>query len=88
MRLVHDHRGIEAITERGVVSGGVEHEVDCIVMATGFETGYNAAGLGPRKLGYDIIGRNGQSLSAKWAGADPRHGDAEHREPPRWRFFG
>jgi hypothetical protein len=27
-------------------TAGVEYEVDCIVMATGFETGYNAAGMG------------------------------------------
>ena len=60
-------RGVERITEKGVVAGGVEYEVDCIVFATGFEvgTGYT------RRAGYDILGRNGQQLSEKW-GNGPR----------------
>ena len=55
-------RGVERITEKGIVAGGVEYEVDCIVFATGFEvgTGYT------RRAGYDILGRNGQLLSEKW----------------------
>ena len=54
--------GVERITANGVVANGVEHEVDCIVFATGFEvgTGYT------RRAGYDIIGRNGHTLSEKW----------------------
>jgi cyclohexanone monooxygenase len=32
-----DGRGVERITEGGVVVAGVEYEVDCIVFATGFE---------------------------------------------------
>ena len=53
---------MERITEKGIVAGGVEYEVDCIVFATGFEvgTGYT------RRAGYDILGRNGQLLSEKW----------------------
>jgi cyclohexanone monooxygenase len=66
VELVHDVGGIEAITEKGVVAKGKLYEVDCIVFATGFETGYNANNLGPQKIGYDIIGRNGQTLSEKW----------------------
>eukprot|EP00937_MAST-01D_sp_MAST-1D-sp2_P006713 g6713.t1 len=58
--------GIERVTARGVVAAGREHEVDCIVWATGFETGYSAAELGPRKVGFEIYGRGGQSLSSKW----------------------
>ena len=55
-------RGVERITEKGIVAGGGEYEVDCIVFATGFEvgTGYT------RRAGYDILGRNGQLLSEKW----------------------
>ena len=60
-------KGVERITAKGVVANGVEHEVDCIVFATGFEvgTGYT------RRAGYDIVGRNGQHLSDKW-GNGPR----------------
>jgi cyclohexanone monooxygenase len=76
-----DGAGIQEVTETGVVSNGVEYPVDCIVMATGFETGYNAAGMGPQKLGYDIVGRGGQRLSEKWGAADARHGAAEWNGP-------
>ena len=41
-------RGVDRITEKGVVFDGVEYEVDCIIFATGFEVGtalYPARGL-------------------------------------------
>ena len=34
-----DGKGVERITEKGVVAGGVEYEVDCIIYASGFEVG-------------------------------------------------
>ena len=56
-------RGVERITEKGVVVDGHEYEIDCLILATGFEVGtsYN------RRAGYEIIGRKGQTLSEKWA---------------------
>ncbi|MCZ6620062.1 MAG: NAD(P)/FAD-dependent oxidoreductase [Gammaproteobacteria bacterium] len=56
-------RGVESITEKGVVVDGEEYEIDCLILATGFEVGtsYN------RRAGYEIIGREGQTLSDKWA---------------------
>ena len=60
-------KGVERITAKGVVANGVEHEVDCIVFATGFEVGTGDT----RRAGYDIVGRNGQHLSDKW-GNGPR----------------
>jgi cation diffusion facilitator CzcD-associated flavoprotein CzcO len=51
---------IEEITPKGIRAGGKEHEVDIIVIATGFD-----ALTGPLKnLG--IRGRGGQSLAQKW----------------------
>ena len=58
-----DGRGVERVTERGIVANGTEYPVDCIVFATGFEVGTSYT----RRAGYDIIGRNGLSLSDKWA---------------------
>ena len=56
-------RGVDRITEKGVVVDGQEYEIDCLILATGFEVGtpYN------RRAGYEIIGRKGQALSEKWA---------------------
>jgi len=64
-------RGVERITEQGVVANGVEHEVDCIIFATGFEVGTSYS----RRAGYEIVGRGGVTLSDKWAdGVRTLHG--------------
>ncbi len=55
-------RGVERITPTGVVANGVEYEVDCIIFATGFEVGTSYT----RRAGYDIVGRNGETLSDHW----------------------
>ena len=34
-----DGQGVERITEHGVVVGGTEYEIDCLIYATGFEVG-------------------------------------------------
>ncbi|MCH7788763.1 MAG: NAD(P)/FAD-dependent oxidoreductase [Acidobacteria bacterium] len=73
-----DGRGVERITQRGVVVDGVEYEVDCIVFATGFEvgTGYS------RRAGYEIVGRDDLTLSDKWAdGVRTLHGIASQGFP-------
>lgn len=66
-----DGKGVERITSKGVVVAGKEYELDCIVFATGFETGYTADELGPQKAGFELIGRGGVRLSEKWS-AGPR----------------
>jgi cyclohexanone monooxygenase len=56
---------ITRITETGIEAGGVSHEFDDIVFATGFDAMTGAL------LGVDIKGRAGESLNAKWE-AGPR----------------
>lgn len=56
-------KGVERITETGVVVNGQEYEVDCLIFATGFEVGTNYT----RQSGYDLSGRDGLKLSDKWA---------------------
>ena len=70
--LVHtDGRGVERITERGVVANGREYELDCLIYATGFEVGT----LYTRRAGYDIVGKGGALLSEKWgSGLRTLHG--------------
>ncbi len=58
-----DGKGVERITETGLVANGQLYEVDCIVYASGFEFGANFQ----LKSGFDIKGRGGQSLSEYWA---------------------
>ena len=70
--LVDTHgRGVERITTQGVVVDGVEYEVDCIIYATGFEVGTDYT----RRSGYELHGRDGLTLTEKWAdGAATFHG--------------
>ncbi len=63
--LVDTHgKGVERITETGVVVDGKEYEVDCLIYATGFEVGTDYS----RRAGLDLVGRGGITLSEKWAG--------------------
>jgi cyclohexanone monooxygenase len=55
-------RGVDRITENAVVVNGKAYEVDCIIYATGFEVGTSYT----RRAGYEVIGRNGQTLTQKW----------------------
>ena len=66
-----DGRGVDRITERGIVVGDTEYELDCIIFATGFEVGTDYT----RRAGYEVIGRDGLTLTEKWRdGASTFHG--------------
>lgn len=71
-------QGVERITEKGIVANGKEHELDCIIYATGFEW---ATDLSSR-IGAPIIGRDGQSLTDKFKdGIATMHGWAVNGFP-------
>jgi cyclohexanone monooxygenase len=55
-------RGVDRVTENGVVALGREYSLDCLIFATGFEF------LSPieHRLGFDITGRGGQRISDLW----------------------
>ena len=55
-------RGLERVTSKGVVANGQEYEVDCLIFATGFDTGRNLM----TSLGMEIVGRDGRTLSKHW----------------------
>ncbi|MCY4012566.1 MAG: NAD(P)/FAD-dependent oxidoreductase [Gammaproteobacteria bacterium] len=81
---VSDSKGVERITETGVVANGIEYEVDCIVYATGFEITTSAH----RRVDFDTIGRDGQSLYDHWAdGFRTLHGLSSHGFP-NWFTIG
>jgi cation diffusion facilitator CzcD-associated flavoprotein CzcO len=64
-----DGRGVDAITERGIVVGGVEYPVDCIAFASGFEVGTVYA----RRIGFELYGRGGVSLTEDWGNGTTVH---------------
>jgi cyclohexanone monooxygenase len=73
-----DGKGVERITGTGLVAAGVEHELDCIIYSTGFEVGTEHT----RRMGFDIIGRNGVKLSDHWSqGMRTMHGIHVHGFP-------
>ena len=55
--------GVERITENGVVVDEVRYELDCLIFATGFEVGTDYA----RRTGFEVVGRDGLTLTEKWA---------------------
>ncbi len=55
-------RGVERITAHGVVVDGVEHDVDCLIFASGFQIG----GSIQSRLGYEVRGVGGVSLGEHW----------------------
>ncbi len=58
-----DGKGIDEITERGIIANGELVKLDCIIFATGFEVGTDYT----RRSGYDLVGKGGLKLSDKWA---------------------
>ncbi len=76
-------KGIERITEKGIVAGGVEYELDCIIYASGFEVGTPME----RRAGYEVYGRAGLALSAKWReGVSTLYGMQTHDFPNLFIF--
>ena len=73
-----DGKGVERITENGVVAAGTLYELDCIIFASGFEVGTSFT----HRAGYDVTGRDGLKLSDYWAdGMKSRHGIHAHGFP-------
>ena len=57
---------VERVTERGVVAGGVEREVDCIVYATGFRANDFVVPMA-------VTGTDGRDLQQTWSGGAEAH---------------
>lgn len=64
-------RGVEQISATGVVVDGTEYPLDCLIFATGFEVGTDYT----RRTGFEVIGRDGRTLSGTWSdGVRTLHG--------------
>jgi cyclohexanone monooxygenase len=70
-------RGVEQLTEDGVVANGQEYKVDCLIYASGFEVAAYEQGTP-----FPISGRGGLDLADKWKdGATTMHGLHVHGFP-------
>jgi cyclohexanone monooxygenase len=70
--------GVERITKKGVVVGGHEYELDCLIYASGFEVGTDYS----RRAGFELYGQEGRSLTETWAdGIRTLHGMHVHGFP-------
>lgn len=70
--------GVQRISPGGVVVNGIEHTVDCLIFATGFEVGTDYS----RRTGFQVIGRSGLTLTDKWRdGVRTYHGLSVHGFP-------
>lgn len=58
-----DGKGIDHISEKGIIFNDRAYEVDCIIFATGFEVGTDYT----RRSGYEITGINNLKISEKWS---------------------
>lgn len=71
-------KGVERITARGIVVGGKEYALDCLIFATGFEwlAEYD------REFGIEVIGPGGTRLNEHWSqGARTLYGIQTHGFP-------
>jgi cation diffusion facilitator CzcD-associated flavoprotein CzcO len=71
-------RGVDRVTETGLVFDGVEYPVDCIIFATGFEVGTAYT----RRAGFEVYGQAGRTLTDHWSkGMKTLHGFYSHGFP-------
>jgi len=71
-------RGLDRVTEKGIVFDGKELEVDCIIYGSGFEV----ASPPDRTAGFDMKGVDGITLSEYWKdGRRSLHGVLVHKFP-------
>ena len=55
--------GVQRIEPTGVVVDDVLYELDCLILATGFEVGTEYR----RRTGFEVVGREGITLTDKWS---------------------
>ena len=71
-------RGVDRVTETGLVVDGVEYAVDCLIFATGFEVGTAYT----HRAGFEVYGRDARTLTDHWAsGYKTLHGFYAHGFP-------
>ena len=78
VELLDSCHGVDSITEDGIVVNGVEHKIDCLIYATGFETVTDYS----ERAGLTVHGRDGLKLTEYWQdGPKTYHGFYTHNFP-------
>lgn len=73
-----DGKGAERIDETGVWANGEHYDLDCLIFASGFEVGTEYS----RRSGYEVVGRDGLTLTERWSeGIHSMHGMHVHGFP-------
>jgi len=60
-----DGKGVERLSENGVIANGKEYDLDVLIFSTGYEI--HLAGSPAGRAHMNAIGRNGRTLDQKWA---------------------
>ncbi|KAL1897460.1 hypothetical protein Sste5346_004198 [Sporothrix stenoceras] len=75
-----DGKGIDEITEKGLVVQGQHYDVDVLILGTGYKSPFLFSP--PGRVGVQILGRNGADLDKKWTNAvTTLHGVMSHDFP-------
>jgi cation diffusion facilitator CzcD-associated flavoprotein CzcO len=71
-------KGVSRIDATGVWANGRHYDLDCLIFASGFEVGTEQA----RRSGFEVVGRDGETLTDHWAeGMTTLHGIHMHGFP-------
>ncbi|KAF3003930.1 hypothetical protein E8E14_002130 [Neopestalotiopsis sp. 37M] len=75
-----DGRGVDEITEKGLIVQGKFYEVDVLVLSTGYKSPFLYSP--PGRVGVQVLGRGGVNLDKKWNdGVTTLHGAMSHDFP-------
>ncbi|KAK1753299.1 Pentalenolactone D synthase [Echria macrotheca] len=78
-----DGKGVESSTSKGLVAGGSEYDLDILILGTGYEGPVTHDGDPTARADFSVTGREGRTLSQKWAeqGVTTLHGFSSHGFP-------
>ncbi|KAJ7625627.1 hypothetical protein FB45DRAFT_921878 [Roridomyces roridus] len=77
-------KGLDAVTEQGVMANGTEYPIDVLILSTGYSVNVgDDSGSPGSRAGLKVFGRDGLSMDEKWIreGAGTLHGMATHGFP-------
>ncbi|KAJ7110157.1 pyridine nucleotide-disulfide oxidoreductase-like protein [Mycena epipterygia] len=75
-------KGVERLTETGVVANGQEYPVDLLVLGTGYRGPGTGSGSPAHRANITVIGRDGKNIDDKWlSGVATLHGVMTHDFP-------